>query len=46
MVTVCDTQVSCIEIGALFSAFSIHEKHKTYDPCDLSGEIVRVGKCY
>ena len=45
MVYVCDMQTSEIEIGELFSAFSIHEKHQTYDYCNPSGEIVRVGRC-
>ena len=33
------------DIGELFSAFSLHEKHPTYESCDLSGVIVRVGRC-
>ena len=32
-------------IGELFSAFSLHEKHQTYESCDLPGAIVRVGRC-
>ena len=34
-----------IEIGELFSAFSIHEKHQMCDSGDLSGEIVTGGRC-
>ena len=32
-------------IRELFSAFSLHEKHQTYESCDLPGAIVRVGRC-
>ena len=32
-------------IGELFSAFSLHEKHQTYESCDPPGAIVRVGRC-
>lgn len=46
VIYVFDTQTSCIEIRELFCVFFIHEKHQTYDTCDLSGEIVRVGKYY
>ena len=32
-------------IGELFSAFSIHEKHQSYEYCDLSGAIAWVDRC-
>ena len=32
-------------VGALFSAFSIHEKHDTYTLCNLSEAISKVGNC-
>ena len=32
-------------IGEVFSAFSLHEKNQTFEYCDLSGAIVRVGRC-
>ena len=32
-------------IGALYSAFSIHEKHDTYTLCNLSESISKVGNC-
>ena len=31
--------------GELFSAFSLHQKHQTYESCDLSGAIARVARC-